>query len=261
MPPIARFSTRSTICVGITLRSTCRPGAAGPKMVEALLDAKRQPLIRVNVRFVPRPKRLTKLTPTPNEHWPPPGVTPAPKPAISLSASATLVKARKSMYARLTTVAGSKVSNPARRMRDPVTTIVSSSPAASAAAASSAVRGAVAASWAKAGGILTVSRDFACPASGPHGDGQRTAAHMWHASRTRQALEKPLRGRLIRSVCGNAFGDAGQRKVGVPGRVSMASPGPGADTRRCATWAIRSMAGLIQAPGHSKPFQPKTDST
>ena len=99
-------------------------------MVEALLDTKRQPLTRVNVRFVPRPKRLTKLTPTPDGDWPPSGVTPAPKPAISLSESATLVKARKSMYARLTTVAGSKVSNPARRMRDPVTMIVARSPEA-----------------------------------------------------------------------------------------------------------------------------------
>ena len=48
-------------------RSTCRPGAAGPKIDGVFEETTRRPLIKVSVRAVPKPNRLTKFTATPND--------------------------------------------------------------------------------------------------------------------------------------------------------------------------------------------------
>ena len=90
----------STSTVGMKLRSTWLPGAAGPKIDGAFEETKRRPLISVSVRLLPRPKRLTKFRPGPKVDWPPSGVMPVPKPGVSFSASAIFVRPRASMYSR-----------------------------------------------------------------------------------------------------------------------------------------------------------------
>lgn len=62
-PAVEAMSTDLINAAGMMLTSTCVPAAAGPNSEDRFELTTRRPLIKVSVRFEPRPKLLMKFTP------------------------------------------------------------------------------------------------------------------------------------------------------------------------------------------------------